>query len=85
MGIAAILLAMTGKQRYSIRRNSVAMTRMQWVIIGIAVAVGVVGGTIIATTVSLALGGIVFAVVGLTTTMVLASAAIPTAEAVGGG
>jgi hypothetical protein len=68
---------MAEKPRYSMRRNSVAMTRAQWVAFGIAVAVAVLGGTIVALTVGLAAGGLVIGVAGLAAAMVLAFGRLP--------
>jgi hypothetical protein len=63
---------MAEKPRYSLRRKSVALTRTQWTIVGVALAVALIGGPVVMTTVGLSERALVMTVANLTAVMVLA-------------
>jgi hypothetical protein len=60
------------KRRYSVRPGAVALTRAQWITFGVVVTVAVVGGTLLAVTGDVAMGGVVLASGSLTGISILA-------------
>ncbi|REF94932.1 hypothetical protein DFJ67_0877 [Asanoa ferruginea] len=60
------------KPRYSLRPGAVALTRAQWVAVGLALAVALVGGVTLALVAGLAAAGILVGVAGLVVAMVAA-------------
>ena len=65
--------------RYAVRRGGPALTRRQWIRLTVILVVGVVGGAVLAVTVSLGAGGILLGLTAILTA-VLVSFGLPAAS-----